>query len=111
VVQACGRDDHIDGVVGQRQVGEIGDRELDPVGEVLSLGVACRYVHHAGLQVDPVETQIRPPLGDLDREPAAAAPRVQHDAAGWRCRRYIVGDFPVHAPEQLACMPVVGLCV
>jgi hypothetical protein len=111
VVQARGRDDQVDGFVRQRQVGEIGDRKLDPVGEVLSLGMACRFVHHAGLHVDPVETQIRSPFGDLDREPAAAATCVQHDAAGWCCRRYVLGNAPVHAPEQLAGTPVVGLCV
>jgi hypothetical protein len=63
------------------------------------------------LKIHAVHPQIRPPAGDLRREPATAAARVQHGGPGRRGGRHVVGDPPVHTAEHLVGMPVVGLSV
>lgn len=102
MVHARGRDDHVDGVVGERQVGEVGDGELHPVGDVFALSALGRHVEHVALQIDAEETEVGASYRYRRGELARAATRVEDQGTPRRGGGHVLGDPPVHAAERPA---------
>ncbi|GAA1388268.1 hypothetical protein GCM10009613_25320 [Pseudonocardia kongjuensis] len=75
-------DDHVDHTVGQRDVFEVAQPELD-VGRTDLGGVRAAQVDHVGARVDAIDVPARPdPAGREQHVQAAAGAEVEHRVAG-----------------------------
>ena len=75
-------DDHVDAVVIEGQVGDVGGAHLDPVGDALEFGVAQRVLLRVvGLvgppDVDADRSAVRQQLGGCEQDSATAAAEVE----------------------------------
>src|SRR6478736_2067984 len=82
VVHHKAADDHIEAVVVERQIGDVGGAHLDALGDTLELGVAQRVLLRViGLvcapDVDADGAAVRKQLGSGEQDRAAAASQVE----------------------------------
>ena len=83
VVHDKAADDHIDAVVVERQVGDVGSAHLDPVGNALEFGVAQRVLLRVVRLVGPPDVDadgaaVQKQLGNSQQHGAAPTAQVEH---------------------------------